>query len=47
MFPEFFQKDGKYFEVQTMSYGFVKDGEIVGSPDEFDIVEFQITREKK
>lgn len=46
MFPEFFQKDGKYFEVQTMSYGFVKDGKIAGSPDEYDIVEFQITREK-
>ena len=46
MFPEFFTKDGKSYEVQTMAYGFVKDGNIIGSPEEYDIVEFRITRNK-
>ena len=46
MFPEFFTRDGKSYEVQTMAYGFVKDGNIAGGPDEYDIVEFKITRHK-
>lgn len=47
MSPEFFTRDGKSYEVQTMAYGFVKDGEIAGGPDEYDMVEFRITRDKK
>ena len=46
MFPEFFTRDGKSYEVQTMAYGFVKEGNIAGGPDEYDIVEFKITRHK-
>lgn len=44
--PEFFTRDGKTYEVQTMAYGFVKDGNIAGGPDEYDMVEFRISRNK-
>lgn len=47
MFPGIIKnREGRDEEVATMAYGFVKDGDCPGGPDQYDIVEFQITREK-
>ena len=47
MFPGIIKnREGRDEEVATMAYGFVKDGNCPGGPDQYDIVEFQITREK-
>ena len=48
MSPAFFEVDKKWYEVQTMAYGFTDStGKILGGADEFDMVEFSITRDKK
>ncbi len=48
MSPAFFEVDKKWYEVQTMAYGFTDStGKILGGADEFDMVEFAITRDKK
>ena len=47
MFPGIIKnREGRDEEVATMAYGFVKDGNCPGGPDQYDIVEFQITRDK-
>ena len=48
MSPAFFEVDKKWYEVQTMAYGFTDStGKILGGADEFDMVEFAISRDKK
>ena len=48
MSPAFFEVDKKWYEVQTMAYGFTDStGKILGGADEFDMVEFSIARDKK
>ena len=48
MSPAFFEVDKKWYEVQTMAYGFTDStGKILGGADEFDMVEFSISRDKK
>ena len=46
--PEFFMRDGKAYEVQSMGYAAVnaETGNLEGGLDEFDMMEFKITRNK-
>ena len=46
--PEFFMRDGKTYEVQSMGYAAVNadTGSLEGGLDEFDMMEFKITRDK-